>query len=125
MSIERLTAEEAVRNGAMLLDEKYPEWYRHIDLDTLDIDNTCLCICGQLADYEHELTWALFGVRVLGAPDYDGTSQEYEQWLNFIHSHGFTGALGTETQEWKVAIQDRLDFDALEAETAEKVEVLV
>lgn len=38
----------AVEKGARRLDQRRPNWYRDIDLRTLDMDDGCLCICGQL-----------------------------------------------------------------------------
>lgn len=41
---------ERVDRGAALLDEKRPGWWRHIDLDRLDIASACDCVVGQLGD---------------------------------------------------------------------------
>lgn len=38
----------AVKKGAHLLDEKYPEWHQSIDLDTLNLQRADLCVLGQL-----------------------------------------------------------------------------
>lgn len=40
---------EAVANGAQLLDERVPGWWREISLDTLKLSNCRNCVCGQLA----------------------------------------------------------------------------
>lgn len=62
----------AVHNGAIVLDEKYPKWYRKIDLNTLDLGAYKDCICGQLA-YSYYKAAALnsdpfrtFGLKLLG-----------------------------------------------------------
>ena len=41
-------AAEAVAQGAQLLDEKDPGWWRKINLETLVLSNSEACICGQL-----------------------------------------------------------------------------
>jgi hypothetical protein len=38
-----------VQRGATVLDEKYPTWFRKIDLDNLDLGSCEECVCGQLA----------------------------------------------------------------------------
>lgn len=45
-----LTPAEAVANGAQLLDEKLPGWWREITLDTLNLSDCRNCVCGQLAN---------------------------------------------------------------------------
>lgn len=43
---------KSVDNGAALLDERLPGWRRHIDPDTLRLEDGCNCILGQLfGDY--------------------------------------------------------------------------
>lgn len=41
-------ASKAVERGMVLLDEKAPGWEHHIDLEMLDLDNSCRCVLGQL-----------------------------------------------------------------------------
>ena len=43
------TIEERVANGAQLLDEKVPGWYKLINLATLRLSSCYDCVCGQLA----------------------------------------------------------------------------
>lgn len=38
----------AVEHGATRLDQRRPNWYKDIDLRTLDMCDSCHCICGQL-----------------------------------------------------------------------------
>lgn len=40
--------EERVERGARLLDEIAPGWETRINLETLDLESTYSCICGQL-----------------------------------------------------------------------------
>jgi hypothetical protein len=44
------SAAEAVAQGAQLLDEKEPGWWREIDLGTLELSSCKRCICGQLGE---------------------------------------------------------------------------
>lgn len=43
-----LDIEEKVDRGARLLDQEMPRWYESINVDTLQMQNSCLCILGQL-----------------------------------------------------------------------------
>lgn len=97
---------ECVANGAQLLDDNHPGWWQHINLGTLDISDICQCVCAQMnvalngADPE-EPRWTEFAYTLRGA---DGPFWTY----------GFAGGLGTWkelTDEWKLAIQARLDAD--------------
>jgi len=48
---EQMTTIEArarVARGAVLLDEKFPGWFRAIDIGTLDLTHACLCVIGQV-----------------------------------------------------------------------------
>ena len=54
-----------VQNGALMLDENEPEWWREINLSTLDISSSEYCICGQAfqmrameTDYTQGYDWA-------------------------------------------------------------------
>lgn len=40
---------ETVRLGAAWLDQRLPDWYRHINLNVLDLSSGSLCILAQLA----------------------------------------------------------------------------
>lgn len=99
-----LTVEERVANGAQLLDERIPGWYRRINPETLSIANSARCICGQLSvegDWDPVMNWL------------SGTTwgQDHVAWAEFASRNGFTGESCTE--EWLVAIQARLDHDLL------------
>lgn len=43
-----LAPRQRVAAGAVWLDETNPDWWRHIDLDRLDLVDACLCVLGQL-----------------------------------------------------------------------------
>lgn len=43
------TPDECVRSGAILFDQKYPGWFKEVDLVTLDAGNECDCPGGQVA----------------------------------------------------------------------------
>lgn len=44
-----MTPAEAVANGAQLLDEKLPGWWKEITLEQLKLSDCGNCVCGQLA----------------------------------------------------------------------------
>lgn len=39
---------EQVDRGARLLDAEMPDWYTKINIDALQMHNSCLCVLGQL-----------------------------------------------------------------------------
>jgi hypothetical protein len=45
--ISEETAIAYAKNGATLLDEKKPDWWRTLDLDVLDLKDCSLCVVGQ------------------------------------------------------------------------------
>jgi len=52
---------ERVNRGIALMDQKYPHWWRVLDLETLDLRSTENCVLGQVAgDYRDGLV-TLFG----------------------------------------------------------------
>lgn len=55
------TITERVEQGADLLDEKRPGWWRVIDLDRLDISQPCNCVAGQLGALHEGLTVSAYG----------------------------------------------------------------
>lgn len=44
----RLSVKERVANGARWLDENFPGWMDRINLETLDLNDSERCICGQV-----------------------------------------------------------------------------
>lgn len=50
-TLDRKTKKELRENvlrGCALLDKRRPRWFQQIDLDALELQNGCQCICGQL-----------------------------------------------------------------------------
>lgn len=119
-----MSAAEAVANGAQLLDERYPGWYRKIDREALVINSRNSCICGQLAPYVGGTCFSEFLDAKLDAPDH---AEDHNAYAAFVHDHGFSswhGGPRTVENEWKKAIRARLDMDALPEPTTEKETVL-
>jgi hypothetical protein len=53
---------DRVNRGIALMDQKYPHWWRVLDLDTLDLRSTKNCVLGQVAgDYLDGLMTVLGG----------------------------------------------------------------
>lgn len=114
------TAEEAAANGAQLLDEQYPGWHNKVDPDTLDIADTCQCICGQLGQYE-DLVWTQFTMQRLGAPL---QHTHFQEWHDFVANHGFWACHGEEiTDEWRKLILTRREMDAMPVNDKEETHV--
>lgn len=40
--------EEKVARGALLMDEIFPDWYKHVDTKTLDISSISACVLSQV-----------------------------------------------------------------------------
>jgi len=137
------TAAEAVANGAQLLDEKVPGWWRKIDLDSIRMDNCQHCICGQLALATYDEMKRAECISKVGRfhneySVYYGHFLEERLGLEEDWRHGFTVAWDEFEElftweeleaEWKLAIYARLEYDKREQETfetiAESAEVLV
>jgi hypothetical protein len=78
---------ERVNRGIALIDQKYPHWWRVLDLETLDLRSTKNCVLGQVAgDYLDGLV-TMFGG--------DGDYVQYQMAVN----HGF------DTNTWSDAAQ--------------------
>ena len=43
-----MNIKERVQNGIRVLDETYPEWWKLIDPEQLNIDNEFYCVVGQI-----------------------------------------------------------------------------
>jgi len=78
--------EDRVEKGAKLLDEYDPDWFKKIDLDTLQLYNCVFCVLGQLFRKPHNVENNPYceGLRILFNNDY-GTDTNHESALN----HGF------------------------------------
>lgn len=114
------SAAEAVANGAQALDARYPGWWRHINLKTLEIGSVTQCVCGQLDSHykttgEEEPNWYRFADDLTGDPD------RYE-------NYGFRGERGMTFEalrcEWRRVIRARLEADKLPATVNKKEAVL-
>lgn len=119
-----MTAAEAVANGAQLLDEAYPGWYKLIDTEALDIECGCHCICGQLGKYEKLFGWATFIDKWLAPPRIKDDAYVDKAWADYSAEHGFLDIYQGEdlVGEWKLAIQARLNLDNLATPSIEKEE---
>jgi hypothetical protein len=116
------TIETRVAQGVALLDEKLPGWDERIDLDNLELDNTCNCILGQefchhpdvdMEDDGNDEGWP-------AASPFDIGVRELFDAVRFTNpehaarSHGFDasspsmpGEFDTLTAEWKRVILAR------------------
>lgn len=122
------TAAEAVANGAQLLDDTHPGWWRLIDLSTLRLSECESCVCGQLA--------VSYGIGRYPIERYEGMLATLDlRWLDTDRLYGFNlvdenieghdneeAAWRELEQEWHKVIVARLHADAL---VPEKEEVLV
>jgi hypothetical protein len=114
-----------VRNGIALLDVKMPGWWdeAHIDLDTLDVMDSCSCVLGQLFedqvptgyDFGYDFGQEALGLETIGyrrAPgpgdvDYYGfdvpthVTDSYGNWLSLERGYAIL------TRMWAAAIRSR------------------
>lgn len=99
----------SIREGASFLDDLYPQWYKKIDLEKLDLEHTDNCVLGQLGP--------VIGVRhrdyfrALSELAYLYDLGDREKWAM---DHGFYLEDGDDheyhklTNKWKRAIRYRL-----------------
>ncbi len=94
------TNKERVELGANLLDEKYPTWFKHIFLGSLDMSHPRYCVLGQVggADYENGLKIA----DITCDPSLDVT-YGFSNFMNGEHNEL--------TQYWIQEIKTRFDKD--------------
>lgn len=121
------SAAEAVANGAQALDDRYPGWWRHINLSTLNVASCNQCVCGQLdthyngeKEYPH---WSRFAAELTGSYDYEdyGFRSMPAAWSS--SGHGWKcHAL---TSEWALSIEARRDSDKLPAAVVKEKEVIL
>lgn len=101
-----LPIEVRVRNGCILLDEKYgPDWVNQIDVDTLALDNPCRCVLGQLNHGSYSR-----GVEAVGLPHAHRNQAWAEQAAHGFDLGPYTSGLsgyGVLTVAWKHAILAR------------------
>lgn len=75
-----MTVEQRVAKGAEWLDSERPGWELEIDVATLDLSNTCLCVLGQVYSAA-----ALTCQEVHRTPvcNFDGVGSGF----NWVHNH--------------------------------------
>jgi len=99
-----------IERGAAFLDGREPGWWQRIDLETLDLDESCRCVLGQLAtdlgDPERGV-WPRvcdqFGVRATGW-DNDDNGRARDIDLGFITDGEYVEEL---TAAWRALIEAR------------------
>lgn len=105
MRNEETTLDEAVENGAKLLDQKNPTWASKIDIEGLDLHSCSECLLGQLYEYYDDGVLELF--------DVDGDEEDLDEFMrDDASNHGYdcnTSELGEITELWVDAIQSRLE----------------
>lgn len=89
------TSLERVRRGARLLDEKVPDWFNKIDIETLSIASCLRCVLGQLFGY--------FGSEALSKLDLCWDTDEDIDY-GFVDDDGFNDRL---TSLWINEIKQR------------------
>lgn len=92
---------QTVAAGAQLLDEKIPDWYQRIDLDTLNMADPCNCICGQLSD---DGDWTPVVDFLSGINSETYIDSDMKAWTRFVSEHGF---FSSTHDSWVVAIKTR------------------
>jgi hypothetical protein len=98
-----------VEAGAAWLDAVYPEWWTHIDLDELDLADSCRCVCGQLFG-RLGADGGGFGF-ILEARDKAGLPIEWTGLHGFVT--GTDAAYRRLDELWIDAVKARADLGAL------------
>lgn len=114
------TAAEAVANGAQLLDEKVPGWWRKIDLDSIQMDECQHCICGQLAFATYD---------EVKRAEFISKAGPYHNEYSVYYGHFLEERLGLE-EDWRHGFcvawdgfEELYDWDELEAEWKRAIDV--
>lgn len=100
-----LPVEVRVKQGMALLDEKHgPEWVDRIDVDTLNLRDSCRCVLGQLngGDYDRGLS----AVGINPHTKYD-TAEDIANGFDLPCSDPFGVDYSPLTTAWKHAILAR------------------
>lgn len=116
-------ANELVARGAALLDEKLPDWYNLINLDSLEMADECKCVLGQIGEHKvnldrlagEPLTEAdgrhFWGARAaLGCSDDDVVFCGFDDWATY------EGTLTTYEElqaAWTREIEKRREVEAI------------
>jgi hypothetical protein len=114
-------SEYKVNKGATLLDEKVPDWAKHIDFSNFDLDNTTMCILGQVsrkAELELNIQCSCGCVGTVGDPAQalarhmlDRPADEYIDWGTTLAEYGFFADYHEKeqtTELWKAAVAKRV-----------------
>jgi len=146
-----MTPAEAVANGAQLLDERLPGWWRQISLSELILADCQHCVCGQLAVNAAVATtigpwyFTAYGKTLQFLElswEYGDNQKEWEYDYNHgfnVKSYDWFRSIMTEDEyeqvssvtylllenEWRAAIKARLEADALQAHPSERLPELV
>lgn len=112
--------ERRVKRGATHLDELYDRWEDAIDLKTLSLDNSDLCILGQIGHHpEFSNGKDYFDMLPFIFPDAEGSVDEHgnsareavavEHGLDVEgHTHYWEDEYAALTKEWAVVIKERM-----------------
>ena len=96
---------KTVERGAAFLDDVYPEWWAVIDTDTLKLDNTQLCVLGQLYKQRHPRAHACLSPYDSMVQELLGGDYRRPPRLGFITWR--SGRWDTLTQAWRREIERR------------------
>lgn len=122
---DELTNAEKVARGAKLLDEKFPDWFHHIDFSdsAYNFGNAEKCTLGQLARQYDDSTrtrWANGYEYMLGRLGLSRSAEEDSFSYGFSASHCYKEAVATEFRGlWKAAVDARLERAGLSEAVAE------
>lgn len=99
-----MSVSKRVKGGAALLDEKVPEWYNKVNLDSLNMNSYTNCVLGQCfpgMSYFEEV-WPKLGI------EGDEMEEELGFALPVIRRDSEVNKLyGNLTQEWTKVILER------------------
>lgn len=96
-----------VTDAASLLDRAAPNWFRRVNLDTLDLSSRTMCVLGQLfGDYSE-------GRRLISYHDEEGLCMN-------IAGSGVFSANAPHRDEWMEAIAQRLRAAPVEQKVEER-----
>lgn len=107
---DHLSVSERVANGAALLDANKPDWWKVVDLDTLDQFSNYKCVVGQ--NYGRYAV----GCDALGRPNFNDDLDAFKNWS---HYHAYDGNVEASTREWKRVINERFDAETRATVAAE------
>lgn len=117
----------AVANGAAWLDKVNPGWERQINLEILDLSQSCRCVLGQVVAAsvpEDQRRLISSGGWVINVPTSDWAWSGYEfvsrladdYDCNWLYDHGFEtvdGQYPALDEAWIALIKQRFELDIL------------